>query len=429
MPQKFEFGTRIGSGGFGVVSHATRVIDGTPFAVKHLADDLADDEEALERFRREVRIQRGLEHPHILPIVDANLAADPPWFVMPIASDTLYEDGVAGMDEDQTAEVFRAVLDAVGFVHAMGYAHRDIKPENVLLTHDGRPQLSDFGLGKNLLSDSTALTKTHAGIGSFPYVAPEQMIDMRSVDHRADIYALGKLLQFMLTGKIPVAPPEKVVAKKYRYFVQKCCEYTMEDRYQNVGEVLAAFDQVLVGVEQPLPVRELIEQKLQHYQQTGHNQDVAQVLQQLDSHGNDEALLERIVPGLSEPFILAAIAQQANLLRSVLQQYDEHVSPRGGLDFDYCDVVANFYRWLYRLWDDLKIRRLLMDRLLALGPSHNRWHIGSVVADLFSEADEVSEVMMIVDAIRAARPDDIEWFKDYLRGVKLAPPVDDALFG
>lgn len=90
MPQRFKFGERIGSGGFGIVSHATRIDDNIPFAVKKLIERLVENEDAVRRFRREVRLQRSLEHPNVLPIVAANLAASPPWFVMPIMDRTLF---------------------------------------------------------------------------------------------------------------------------------------------------------------------------------------------------------------------------------------------------------------------------------------------------------------------------------------------------
>src|SRR5690242_14424337 len=109
MP-RFKFGSKIGSGGFGVVSHAVRIEDGAPFAVKQLSDHLLYDEEAVKRFRREVRLQRELEHPNILPIVGANLSATPPWFVMPIAERTLLTEGEGGLDESEVQRLFRGVI-------------------------------------------------------------------------------------------------------------------------------------------------------------------------------------------------------------------------------------------------------------------------------------------------------------------------------
>src|SRR5207244_234810 len=102
----------------------------------------------------------------------------------------------------------------------------------------------------NLLSDSATLTRTMAGAGSFPYIAPEQMFDLHGADERADIYAIGKILQHMVTGRLPIGPITGITGK-YRYFIAKCTEHGREDRYQSMADVVSAFEQVTRGVAQP----------------------------------------------------------------------------------------------------------------------------------------------------------------------------------
>lgn len=177
----------------------------------------------------------------------------------------------------------------------------------MLITHDGVPQISDFGLGKNLLSDSTDLTETTVGMGSFPYVAPEQMVAARDVDKRADVYALGKILQFMLTGEIPIAPPEKVVPSRYRYFVQKCCDYSPSERYQSVAEVRKAFDQVVEGAKPPRPVQEVIPELLDRWQSTADADAVRGLLELLEGHQDDSSLYTRFVPTLDDDMLTVAL--------------------------------------------------------------------------------------------------------------------------
>src|SRR5437762_1504885 len=121
----YKFGGKIGSGGFGVVSHATRTDDETTkLAVKHLAEAMLSDEEAVKRFRREVRLQRDLEHPNILPVIGANLSATPPWFVMPYAPETLLEEAAGGLDDGEVRRLFPAILEGLGFAHAHSVIHR-----------------------------------------------------------------------------------------------------------------------------------------------------------------------------------------------------------------------------------------------------------------------------------------------------------------
>lgn len=425
---RFRFGARIGSGGFGVVSHATRVSDGAPFAVKHLATELLDDEEALRRFRREVRLQRLLQHRNIQPIVGANLSASPPWFITPIAERTLLDEGRAGMSEESVVHMFRGILEGMEYAHDQGVIHRDLKPENILLTHDNEPRIADFGLGKNLLSDSTALTQTTMGMGSFPYVAPEQMIDAARADARADIYGLGKLLQFMLTGQVPVAPGSSV-PQRFRYLVQRCLEHLPEDRYQTVGELRVALDQVVQGIDEPRPYREVAAELMARAATGSDPAALAELLRLLHQRFEDEELYLAVVPQFDAALIKAALREAPNEFRGVVAIYDAFVS--GGLPFEYCDVVANLYRRIYSATNDLTLRQLLLVRLLDMGRSHNRWHVRDVVAAILAAAKETSEVMMVVDVVRSRRPSEIEWYAESptLRSAALALPIDEALFG
>lgn len=427
---RFRFGEKIGSGGFGVVSHATRVEDGSPFAVKHLSVDVLSDEDAVRRFRREVRLQRELQHPNIVPIVGANLSATPPWFVMPIAERTLFTESQAKLEESEVQRIFEGVLKGLEYAHSQSVIHRDLKPENVLITHNGEPQISDFGLGKNLLSKSTALTKTTVGMGSIPYVAPEQILDARDADQRSDIYALGKMLQFMVTGKLPVITPHAHVPRKYRYFIEKCCAAEADERYQTVEEVIVAFGQVSRGIERPRPVREIADELLDQWTTNNDAGAITKFLELLDQRADDRSLYERAIPMLDADAIALALTRQHNDFRRVLKTYDEYVSASGGLDFEYCDVVADLYRRVYFATDDLQLRKMLLSRLLDIGHMHNRYYVGNVVAALISSAKETSEVMMVVDVLRD-NSDHAEWFKPnpLLREAELAPPIDEALYG
>jgi serine/threonine protein kinase len=430
---KYKFGTKIGSGGFGIVRKATRTEDGLPFASKHLLDQYKDDEEVVARFRREVRLQKGLEHPNILPIVGSNLSASPPWFVMPIAERTLFDEIVDGLkdDDDRIVAIFREVLAGTSYAHGEGVVHRDMKPENVMMTHDGRPQLSDFGLGKNLFSSSPALTKTHLGAGSFPYVAPEQMVSLKEADGRADIYALGKILQAMVTGNLPVLTDDRDVPRKYRYFIAKCTAQDPDDRYQSIDEVADAFEQVVKGVEKPQPPREVALEFIEKWRSlpVGEDLDALRALHEhLERNADDLLLFHTAVPQIPEGMLHDYIHDLPTEFKRMLAIYDEHVS--GSLDFDYCDVVADFYHRVYNETDDLGIKRLILNRLMEMGPSHNRYHVGDVFASIVMNIDETSEVMMAVDVI-GDNKGDVAWFarNPGLRAAKLPASLDQALFG
>lgn len=423
---KWEWGGRIGSGGFGVVKHATRVDDGLPFAVKFLLEQHEQDPEALRRFKREVEIQRSLSHPNVLPVVDADLEDSPPWFTMPIAASTLHDEIDHGLPEEEADRFLEGILAGVAYAHEQGVVHRDLKPENVIITHDGTPQVSDFGLGRNLLSDSSTLTRTMAGAGSFPFIAPEQMLDLHGADRRADIYALGKILQHMVTGELPTASAS-VVSGKYRYLVAKCTEHEREDRYQSMADLVSAFQQVIRGVEHPEAPIETAKRLAEDWEQLPPGEDIAMLheLQQLlERHADNPDLYQEVVPELPEGLVRDYVRRLPNQFRRMVEQYDEHVS--GRLVFAYCDVVASFYLRLWNLTDDLAIRKLILARLIRMGSSHNRFFVGQVVGTLLPTITDTSEVMMASDVL-TEQSEHTDFFRPYVQNTALAVPIAEAM--
>ncbi|RMG14069.1 MAG: serine/threonine protein kinase [Planctomycetota bacterium] len=214
----------MGKGGMGTVYRAQRD-DGTPLAVKVLEARLGLAGEAAKRFRREVRIARGLEHPGIVRVHEAGTVVEGP-----LAGSCYYAmDFVAGRDlarwreecSRSPAECVRliaAVCEAMDYAHGRGVVHRDLKPGNVLVETQGdRPRVVDFGIAKTK-RDLSSLTRTGDILGTPNYMPPEQALGKRArIGPPTDVYALGALLYFLLTGRPPFRAPsafatiEKVV--------------------------------------------------------------------------------------------------------------------------------------------------------------------------------------------------------------------------
>lgn len=245
----------IGSGGFGTVYKAIFRKTGQVVAVKEL--DVSrlsfSPEEAYEerkRFEREVKIQSNLDHPNILPVLDYDLDASTPWFAMPIAHSSIADsvDELSG-NTKRIHEIFQQVLVGMEYAHRNGVIHRDLKPENILLFEHELVKISDFGLGKQLGADDPGSLLTHSSnnsLGSMAYAAPEQLESFRDADYRADIYALGKTLLHMLSGKVPVSLSSlNQVDERYREFITHCVQEHPDQRFQSVTDALAAFDSIV----------------------------------------------------------------------------------------------------------------------------------------------------------------------------------------
>jgi tRNA A-37 threonylcarbamoyl transferase component Bud32 len=208
---------KIGQGGMGVVFKARQPKLDRLVALKVLPKALATTPGFPERFTREGRVLARLSHPSIVTVHDFGESGGYCFLIME------YVDGVnlrqamnAGrFTPEQALKVVPDICAALQAAHEQGVLHRDIKPENLLLDTKGRIKIADFGIAK-LLDDRGAdllLTQSGAKLGTAPYMAPEQIEQPSTVDHRADIYSLGVVLYEMLTGELPLgrfaAPSEK----------------------------------------------------------------------------------------------------------------------------------------------------------------------------------------------------------------------------
>jgi WD40 repeat protein len=196
----------LGRGGAGLVFAGRQDGLDRTVAVKVLAAGMFADRAGRERFRAEARAVAGMDHPGIVPVLEAGECEDQAFFSMPLLpGGSLAEALRRGLTFPGTAAAgFMAGLShAVHYAHQRGVLHRDIKPGNILLTESGEPRLTDFGLARMLEKDST-LTRTNALLGTPAYMAPEQARS-GTVTTATDVYGLGAVLYELLTGQPPFA--------------------------------------------------------------------------------------------------------------------------------------------------------------------------------------------------------------------------------
>jgi serine/threonine-protein kinase len=163
-----------------------------------------------ERFLKEIRTTAALQHPHILPLIDSGEADGQLYYVTPyVEGESLRDrlDRERQLPVDEAVRLAREVAAALDYAHRRGVVHRDVKPENVLL-QDGQALVADFGIALALSSaGDERLTQTGLSLGTPQYMAPEQLTGERTIDARADIYALGAVTYEMLAGDPPFAAP------------------------------------------------------------------------------------------------------------------------------------------------------------------------------------------------------------------------------
>ena len=220
LADRYRLDRELGAGGMATVYLAHDLKHERDVAIKVLKPELAQSLTG-ERFLREIAITARLNHPHILALLDsgADASGELLYYVMPLATGSSLRDRLSTEGALPVADALRIasdVTEAIVHAHAHGVVHRDIKPDNILLSV-GHAIVVDFGIAKAVGSarDNTTLTSAGTSIGTPAYMAPEQAAGEDTVDHRADIYAVGAVLYEMIAGAPPFSGTfqQVVVAK------------------------------------------------------------------------------------------------------------------------------------------------------------------------------------------------------------------------
>jgi WD40 repeat protein len=212
---RYRIGRLLGQGGMGSVYEAEHLVMGRTVAIKVIRRALTARPAAVERFRREVRAAAALSHPNVVTTLDAEDAGGTHFLVMERVDGESLARVVAArgpLPLIEACEYARQAALGLHHAHAHGLVHRDVKPDNLMLVSGGVVKVLDFGLAALVTEDDAGLTGEQVLMGTPDYIAPEQAIDPRAADARADVYGLGCTLFFLLTGRVPY-PADTAVAK------------------------------------------------------------------------------------------------------------------------------------------------------------------------------------------------------------------------
>jgi len=202
----FLLGQKLGGGGMGVVYRAKYTKTGQNVALKLLPAELSAKPRLVARFERELAILKKLKHPNIVPCYGGGKLGEQQFFAMELIEGGSLATELKKRGKLPWEDVIRIGLQicaALDHAHEHGIIHRDLKPSNLLVSKDGQVKLADFGIARD--NDATALTAAGRTVGTFAYMAPEQIRGEPPVTQRTDLYALGCVLYELLTGTPPFA--------------------------------------------------------------------------------------------------------------------------------------------------------------------------------------------------------------------------------
>ncbi|MCH7726531.1 MAG: protein kinase [Planctomycetes bacterium] len=275
---KYVILDKIGTGGMGMVFRARHKTMDREVALKILPSAQMKSPEAVQRFRREVRAAARLSHENIVMAYDADEAEGVHFLVMELVDGSDFQRLVnrkGPLSVEQAMHLVAQTAIALEYAHRQGIIHRDIKPNNLLLDRNGNVKILDMGLarfdtsflGNDAGSSNDGLTGTGVVMGTIDYMSPEQALNAKHADHRADIYSLGCTLFFLLTGHpayrgetlmeklvahredpIPsIRSARKGVPAPLEAIFQRMVAKRPEDRYQSMKEVATDLQTVSSG--------------------------------------------------------------------------------------------------------------------------------------------------------------------------------------
>ncbi len=257
----YEVLRTLGEGGMGRVFLVRKNgNDGGEFALKTISPDPADTA-TLERFRREIEIGRAINHPNVCRMLDWGEQGRIHFMVMEYLDGQVLADYIADsapIDVERTRLLLRQLLGGLSAIHGAGAVHRDLKPGNIVLIDGGETlKIMDFGISR--IAGGHSLTRTGSALGTPNFIAPEQVMDSKRVDHRADLFCVGLIAYNLLTGRLPFEAPrmqlmlQRLVAndltpiEEFRQdlpaeltaWVRKLLANEVEARYPNADAALA----------------------------------------------------------------------------------------------------------------------------------------------------------------------------------------------
>jgi serine/threonine protein kinase/Flp pilus assembly protein TadD len=273
--QGYEIVGELGRGGMGVVYKARHLRLNRLVALKMVLAGAHADQQQLGRFLAEAEAVAQLQHPSIVQIYEFGHHNDLPYFSLEFVDGGSLQQKINAKPQPirEAAGMMETLALAISFAHQNGIIHRDLKPANVLLTKDGFPKITDFGLAKKLEGDSSQ-TKSGTLMGTPSYMAPEQARgDVKDIGPLADVYSLGVILYELITGRTPFlgasildtlqqvrsqepVPPSRLqpkVPRDLETICLKCLQKDSAKRYASAGDLAADLHRFLTG--EPIQAR------------------------------------------------------------------------------------------------------------------------------------------------------------------------------
>jgi hypothetical protein len=348
-----------------------------------------------------VVILTKLDHPNIVKVVHSKLEAAPYWYIMPYYKSSLRKELLLIKDDGaRIRRIFSAVLDAVEYAHSQGILHRDLKLSNILL-NDDNVAVSDFGLGRIVDAKSTRKTNIGDYLGTFMYMAPEQMADAKRADERSEVYSLGRILYSLYTGPLwGVVQDTSRIDPGAALIIDRCTQVDSDRRYQSVKDLKEAWSRMF---EQNPKEAETDELKALTEKLSGQPSIAApefdRLIHLLRTYAGDPAVLHEVVMKMKARLVQEIYGTNRDFMRRIINDFVEHANSQSW-GYAYTDDIGNVCRTLFKALNDYEIRATLIHCLLEVGYSHNRFHVMGIFKELIEARKQPGEGLAIYNRFK-----------------------------
>jgi eukaryotic-like serine/threonine-protein kinase len=392
----------INRGGFGIVEKV-RLDNGSFAARKSFSPaftvSVAEMEKLKKRFRREVRVQKGLNLAGVIPIIGESLEGVSPWFLMPLADKNFQTEIEEAREKGLAPQQGLAdILNALEELHQLGYVHRDLKPQNILL-HDQIWKLTDFGLVLPPSGTTSRFTSPDSNWGTLNYCAPEQAIEFRNATPAVDIYSFGCILHDIY-GNAPRVPYQRyTVPGPIGPIIEKCTELKPDKRFKSVQALRNTLLTLLanVGAVAISPTANEWIDALPSLPGWSKEKLESFVRYLISSPGREEEFA--IFKALDDDFFRFVFNMDRDIGKTIALLYTDWAGS-WGFNFEYCDVVVTRLELIFSL-GDLECKASVAISAAELGKSHNRWFVMRRLFEMCGPSLEDLAAQRIAIEIRA----------------------------
>lgn len=358
----------IGQGGAGIVYDVQK--GSAHYALKECSEL---DDESLKRFSRELRIAKTLNSSNIVKVIDADIQAETPYYIMEMCEGSLKQAVDKGLEKKQKYSYILQACNGFAELHKNGIIHRDIKPGNVLIAN-GEAKVSDFGLGKFENRDTTTLTTDITSKGTPGFMAPEIANEghFKDADARSDVFSIGALIYYVFSdGMIPSPINTNSVPIEILPIVKKCMEAEPSERYQCVEEIISALHLTMSLEDDYLSMKSLVDARKSMSSSVFSKRAYALLMKSINITDLIDNLRSLTIERLCD--IVSSSPDYSNGLSDLIKRLYTEDAGQSWLQFTDVDIIVSACEVLIRFVNEMQTKQDLIELSLSLSVNYNRW--------------------------------------------------------